>query len=407
LSKKENGDQLFSYTDNPGEPDIPNASKLLYFLNENHKGYCAYYAGATLFMLRSIGIPSRIAVGFLTQDRSDKNKGWYWYYANQAHAWVQVYFPGFGWLDFDTTVGNREDDRPTPMPDGTPPMQPPKAWWAAEGIVESTDTLKKLMRMKVKQYVFHDKEYILKDPVSVTMDMKVAVVFRDSVTIPFQKVKEGDEGTAVSYAEALKNIEAKQDEGSVSLINRLPAPVPTDEVYLKRKDTEQPKKDEKKAAESPKIEKPNYVLIASLIVGGLLFFLLLLPRVVLWYYLSKYKGSQASSDKSYWAYRAATYYLHMAGVFRGKKTPMQYAKQIVDPMLGGYTFVDFMNIYLKKKYARQDLNEREMRYVDEFLMPFVKSCKTKIKASDRIFGFLNTLRMVSFFAMPPDEEKET
>src|SRR5689334_24556482 len=57
------------------------------------KGYCAYYAGATLFMLRSLGIPSRIAVGFLTEDRSDKNKGWYWYYANQAHAWVQVYFP--------------------------------------------------------------------------------------------------------------------------------------------------------------------------------------------------------------------------------------------------------------------------------------------------------------------------
>ena len=59
----------------------------MYFLFENRKGYCAYYAGATLFMLRSLGIPSRIAVGFLTVDRSGgKNKGWYWYYADQAHA---------------------------------------------------------------------------------------------------------------------------------------------------------------------------------------------------------------------------------------------------------------------------------------------------------------------------------
>ncbi len=98
LSKDPAGQPLFKYTDNPGVPDIPNASKLMYFLFENRKGYCAYYAGATLFMLRSLGIPSRIAVGFLTVDRSGgKNKGWYWYYADQAHAWVQVYFPGL-WL---------------------------------------------------------------------------------------------------------------------------------------------------------------------------------------------------------------------------------------------------------------------------------------------------------------------
>ncbi|RYZ24981.1 MAG: transglutaminase domain-containing protein, partial [Sphingobacteriales bacterium] len=144
----------------PGVPDIPSASKLSYFLFDNHKGYCAYYAGATLFMLRALGIPSRIAVGFLTMDRSDKNKGWYWYYADQAHAWVQVYFPGYGWLDFDTTVGN-SDAQESPKPDGTPPMQPPRAWLAADGIVENVDTLKKLLRLQVRHMVFHDKEYHL------------------------------------------------------------------------------------------------------------------------------------------------------------------------------------------------------------------------------------------------------
>jgi protein-glutamine gamma-glutamyltransferase len=88
-SKDEYGQPLFTYSDNPGVPGLPSASKLNYFLFENKKGYCAYYAGATLFLLRSLGIPSRIAAGFLTVDRSSKNPGWYWFYADQAHAWVQ------------------------------------------------------------------------------------------------------------------------------------------------------------------------------------------------------------------------------------------------------------------------------------------------------------------------------
>src|SRR5690606_34736963 len=206
-SKDENGEPVFSYTDNPGVPDIPSASKLMYFLFENRKGYCAYYAGATLFMLRALGIPSRITVGFLTVDRSDKNKGWYWYYADQAHAWVQVYFPGYGWLDYDTTVSNEEDEtRESPQPDGTPPMQPPRAWLAAEGIITEVDTVKKWMSLQVQTMVFHDKEYQLVPPVDVPMDLKIASIQIDSVAVPISKIMKGDGATAVSYAEAMKNL---------------------------------------------------------------------------------------------------------------------------------------------------------------------------------------------------------
>src|SRR5690606_30866052 len=189
-SKDENGDPLFRYTDNPGVPDIPSASKLMYFLFENRQGYCAYYAGATLFMLRALGIPSRITVGFLTVDRSDKNKGWYWYYADQAHAWVQVYFPGLGWLDFDTTVGN-EDAIESPQPDQTPPMQPPKAWLAADGIISQIDTSKRLLTMEVRRMVFHDKEYILDTPSAFNMDVEIAAFRRDSIEIRMSDVKPG------------------------------------------------------------------------------------------------------------------------------------------------------------------------------------------------------------------------
>ena len=405
LSRNENGEHLYKYTDNPGEPDIPNASKLLYFLNENHKGYCAYYAGATLFMLRSLGIPSRIAVGFLTEDRSDKNKGWYWYYANQAHAWVQVYFPGYGWLDFDTTVGNTDENRPPSQPDGTPPMQPPKAWLAEEGVVENVDTLKKTLKMSVKQFVFHDKEYKLKTPVSVTMDMKVAAIFKDSLTIPLPQVKPGDEGTAVSYAEALKKMEARNDESAPALINRIPAPQPIDEVYLKKKDAEKQKEKEAAAQENKQISGRTLLIIACSVILGLIALTLLSPELILLYYINRYKNSRADKNKAYWAYRASAYYLHMAGFYRGLRTPMQYARQIVDPLLGT-SYVSFMNIYLKRKYAKQELNERECKYVDEFLSPFLKTIRSKTTAQTRIFGFMNPVRMAGFFTMPEDDEKE-
>ncbi len=402
FSKDENGDRLYKYTDNPGIPDLPNASKLIYFLGENHKGYCAYFAGATLFMLRSLGIPSRIAVGFLTEDRSDKNKGWYWYYANQAHAWVQVYFPGYGWLDFDTTVGNDNENRPTPQPDGTPPMQPPRAWLAADGIVEDVDTLKKTMHMSVKQIVFHDKEYKLATPVTINMDMKIASVFRDSIAIPLKTVQKGDEGTAVSYAEALKKIEPAAGERGADVIKSFPVPTPVDEVYLKRKDVVKPKEKQEETAAAKPVSVKNILWLVGGIIAVLIVLLLLLPRIILRYFIARYNGAKPDG-KPYWAYRAATYYLHMTGLFRGQSTPMQYAREVVDPQLGT-SLTPFMNVYLKQKYAKQPLTVAEQQYVAGFLRPFLATAGKKMAFKKRFWGFLNPVRSAGFFVMPEEEE---
>ena len=405
LSKDENGERLYSYTDNPGIPDLPSASKLMYFLNENHKGYCAYFAGATLFMLRSLGIPSRIAVGFLTEDRSDKNKGWYWYYANQAHAWVQVYFPGYGWLDFDTTVGNDNESRPTPQPDGTPPMQPPRAWLAADGLVENVDTLKKTILMKVKQFVFHDREYKLETPVTITMDMKVAVVYRDSVSVPLATVRKGDEGTAVSYAQAMKQLEAGANEDGKSLIKRFPEQTPIDEVYLKRNDVVKPPEKQPVVAEEKPVSTAHILWVTAGIVAALVALVLLMPRLLLGIFIGRYKRAKPEGAQPYRAYQAATYYLHMTGLMRGGLTPMQYARQVVDPQLGT-SFAGFMNVYLKKKYAKQNLNTTEQQYVGQFLLPFLKTAREKIPFKKRFFGFMNPVRCMSFFVMPEEDEKE-
>lgn len=399
-SEDSSGEALYKYTDNPGVPDIPDASKLQYFLFENRKGYCAYFAGATLFMLRSLGIPSRIAVGFLTVERSDKNQGWYWYYADQAHAWVQVYFPGYGWLDFDTTVGNDEAQQ-SPKPDGTPPMQPPRAWLAAEGLVQNVDTLKKLLTLKVRSMVYHDKEYKFSEGKDLLMDVKIAAIKRDSVDVPLSNIAKGESATAVSYADALKNLQPRDGESGAVLAASFPSPTPIDEVYLKR--TEAAKKKEEAAKKQLEV-KTSYTALWWTIGGVLLalaLLALLLPSIILAYYKQRYKSSKPSA-KPYWAYRAATLYLHQLGIYRNELMPMQYARQVIDPRFGT-SFVSFMNIYLKQKYAKQALTQAEETAISAFLFPFLKAVKSKVPFKKRFASFLNLSRTNSFFSRPSDE----
>lgn len=400
LSKDAAGKPLFRYTDNPGIPDIPNASKLMYFLFENRKGYCAYYAGATLFMLRSLGIPSRIAVGFLTIDRSGgKNKGWYWYYEDQAHAWVQVYFPGFGWLDFDTTVGNDEAQQ-SPQPDGTPPMSPPQAYLAADGVVSEVDTARKLIRYKVHHFTLHDKEYRL-SPSDALLDVHIAAIRRDSVDIPLYAVKPGDSITAVSYAEAFKNIIGRAGESAVATLKRLPSPEPIDEVYLRRKPGE---KSEPAPPSVQKVTEPDYrkmLLMAAWIIVGLLLLFLAMPLLLFTYFRLR-ATSAAVSKKAYWSYLTAGFYLHQLGFERGRLTPMQYAQTKIDPELGT-SFAPFMNVYLKIKYARQVPTEAEVAQVQAFLPSFRAQIRSRIKTGKRLVAFLRPMRSLAFFMHPGTE----
>ena len=125
------------------------------FLFNTHEGYCTYFATSSLFMLRSLGIPSRVAVGFMTVDRSHKTPGWYWFYADQAHAWTQVYIPEYGWLDFDMTVSN-EGAEQAPQPDGTPPTPPTKETFVGKGVITVVDTISKRMEVRVDQMIVND-----------------------------------------------------------------------------------------------------------------------------------------------------------------------------------------------------------------------------------------------------------
>jgi hypothetical protein len=82
-------------------------SKLVDCFLENRQGYCEYFATAMVMLLREMGIPSRYVLGYL-QGREDTAGVWT-VDRSAAHAWVEVYFPGHGWVEFDPTPGNGEN----------------------------------------------------------------------------------------------------------------------------------------------------------------------------------------------------------------------------------------------------------------------------------------------------------
>ncbi len=65
------------------------------------KGFCNYYASAEVLMLRSVGVPARLAVGFA---QGEYQGGTYTVRRRDAHAWPEVFFPGYGWVEFEPTA---------------------------------------------------------------------------------------------------------------------------------------------------------------------------------------------------------------------------------------------------------------------------------------------------------------
>jgi hypothetical protein len=81
------------------------------------KGYCEYYATTMTVILRELGIPARFVEGFLPGTR-DERTGIVTVRNKDAHAWVEVYFPGYGWVRFDPTGGGVAQTGP--LPSGEP-----------------------------------------------------------------------------------------------------------------------------------------------------------------------------------------------------------------------------------------------------------------------------------------------
>lgn len=93
------------------QPPPPGVDPVDWFLFEYRRGYCNYYASAAVVMLRSLGIPARLAVGF-TQGTFDNSTGVFVIRERNAHAWPEVYFPDYGWVEFEPTSSEAPLIRP-------------------------------------------------------------------------------------------------------------------------------------------------------------------------------------------------------------------------------------------------------------------------------------------------------
>ncbi len=81
-----------------------------YFLFEAKRGYADYYASTMVVMLRTVGVPARLAVGFAT-GRYDVAQRRFVVTEKQAHTWPEVYFAGLGWIPFEPSPNQTPIDR--------------------------------------------------------------------------------------------------------------------------------------------------------------------------------------------------------------------------------------------------------------------------------------------------------
>lgn len=120
----------YPYTlDVPSPP--PGRDVVDYFLFEAPGGFCSYYASAMTVMLRAAGVPARLVTGYAMGEYEPANNAFH-VVASDAHAWVEVYFTDYGWVEFEPTavrmrfersssaaVGSRSDLRITPPASST------------------------------------------------------------------------------------------------------------------------------------------------------------------------------------------------------------------------------------------------------------------------------------------------
>jgi transglutaminase-like putative cysteine protease len=121
----------------------PNQEPLDWVLFDYGAAFCNYYASAEIVLLRSLGIPARLVVGYAQGQRQTRAEdpglppeagvdpllsapGIYLIRARDAHAWPEVYFPGIGWVEFEPTASIRAIARPSGenVTDLVPPVLP-------------------------------------------------------------------------------------------------------------------------------------------------------------------------------------------------------------------------------------------------------------------------------------------
>ncbi|HZU04089.1 MAG TPA: transglutaminaseTgpA domain-containing protein [Ktedonobacteraceae bacterium] len=90
-----------------------------FLFHSGNKGFCNYFASAMAVMARSLGIPARVAVGY-TSGTNDPKHRQHVVHGTDAHSWTQIYFAGYGWINFEPSASFSTFTRP--LPNAFPPV---------------------------------------------------------------------------------------------------------------------------------------------------------------------------------------------------------------------------------------------------------------------------------------------
>ncbi len=117
------------------DPAPEGADNVEYFLFTRKTGFCLHYASAAVLMLRSVGVPARLAVGYLPGDPGT-TVGQYIIRDKSYHAWPQVYFAGYGWVDIEATPGGAASGVTLNTPwISSPTLEESSQWNVWQGVI--------------------------------------------------------------------------------------------------------------------------------------------------------------------------------------------------------------------------------------------------------------------------------
>ncbi len=103
----------YSYSTNIQLPAGQEGVSWFLFGNSDLKGFCNYFSTSMVVMARELGIPARVVAGY-TNGTFDPKTHQYVVHGTDAHSWVQVYFAGYGWVNFEPSQSFATFTRPLP-----------------------------------------------------------------------------------------------------------------------------------------------------------------------------------------------------------------------------------------------------------------------------------------------------
>ncbi|UCC64134.1 MAG: transglutaminase domain-containing protein [Anaerolineae bacterium] len=106
------------------EPPPLDVDVVDYFLFDVQTGYCDYFASAMVVMARAVGLPARLAVGYAS-GTYDVYREYYHVVEADAHSWPEIYFPSYGWIEFEPTAARTVFEREGIDPVSDRPVLPP------------------------------------------------------------------------------------------------------------------------------------------------------------------------------------------------------------------------------------------------------------------------------------------